>query len=90
MDMPQTKRLHHVSKWLLSRGYKQWKTLKPSGQNVVAVAYERLFMSGSNYILYFVFCSNKQLPTSNILSVFTQTVFKQIDKAIIFFLSGYP
>ena len=49
MNIPQTKRLHHVLKWLLSRGYKQWKTLKPSGQNVVAVAYERLFMRGSNY-----------------------------------------
>lgn len=49
MNIPQTKRLHHVLKWLLSRGYKRWKTLKPSGQNVIAVAYKRFFMSGSNY-----------------------------------------
>ena len=49
MNIPQTKRLHYVLKWLLSRGYKQWKTLKPSGQNVIAVAYKRFFMSGSNY-----------------------------------------
>ena len=50
MNIPQTSRLHHVLKWLLSRGYKQWKTLKPSGQNVVAVTYDGLFMRGSNYI----------------------------------------
>ena len=90
MNIPQTRRLHHVLKWLLSRGYKEWKTLKPSGQNVVAVTYDRLFMGGSNYILYLVLCSSKRLPTSNILSVFTQTVFKKIEKAIFFFLSGYP
>ena len=52
---------------------------------MVAVTYDRLFMGGSNYILYLVLCSSKRLPTSNILSVFTQTVFKQIEKAIFFF-----
>lgn len=66
------------------------KTIRPKIFNVVAVTYDRLFMRGSNYILYLVLCSRKRLPTSNILSVFTQTVFKQIEKAIFFFLSGYP